>query len=49
MLPVDPATLRNWVADGRIRYIRLPSGQLRFRRSDMEAVLQPIEPTASTA
>lgn len=49
LLDVHGETLRRWVADGWIRHIRLPSGQLRFRRADIAAALTPVEPTASTA
>jgi excisionase family DNA binding protein len=44
ILQVSDETLRRWVAEGRIRHVRLPSGQLRFLRRDLEAVLEPVEP-----
>lgn len=44
LLHVSDETLRRWVDAKRIRHIVLPSGQLRFRRSDIEAALVPVEP-----
>jgi excisionase family DNA binding protein len=44
LLQVSDETVRRWAADGLIRHIRMPSGQIRFRRSDLEAILRPIEP-----
>jgi excisionase family DNA binding protein len=44
IIGVTDETVRRWAADGLIRYIRLPSGQLRFERADVEAVRRPIEP-----
>jgi excisionase family DNA binding protein len=48
VLGVSDETLRRWVEDKRVRHIRLPSGQLRFRRSDLDELLTPVEPTAPT-
>ena len=45
VLGVSDETLRRWVERGKVRYVRLPSGRLRFRRSDLEALLVPVEPT----
>jgi excisionase family DNA binding protein len=44
LLGVTDQTLRNWAEAGRIRHIRMPSGQIRFRRQDIDAVLEPVEP-----
>jgi excisionase family DNA binding protein len=44
LLGVSDETLRRWAADGRIRHIRMPSGQLRFRPADIAAILEPVEP-----
>jgi excisionase family DNA binding protein len=44
LLGVADQTLRNWVEAGRIRHVRLPSGQVRFYRRDVDAVLEPVEP-----
>ena len=49
VLGVSDETLRRWAADGRIRHIKLPSGQVRFRRADLLAVLTPVEPDEATA
>jgi excisionase family DNA binding protein len=46
ILGVDPQTVRRWADDRKIRHIRMPSGQLRFTRTDVEAVLAPVEPAA---
>jgi excisionase family DNA binding protein len=43
-LGVDPQTVRRWAGERKIRHVRLPSGQLRFTRADVEAVLAPVEP-----
>lgn len=45
ILEVSDETLRRWAADGLIRHIRLPSGQLRFERADIDAIRRPVEPT----
>jgi excisionase family DNA binding protein len=44
ILDVTDETIRRWVEAGRIRYIRLPSGQLRFERADVDAIRRPVEP-----
>ena len=44
ILDVTDETIRRWAEAGIIRHIRLPSGQLRFERADIEAIRQPIEP-----
>jgi excisionase family DNA binding protein len=38
---VTPNTVSRWVREGRIAAIALPSGLLRFRREDVEALLTP--------
>ena len=45
LLGVADQTLRNWVESGLVRHIRFPSGQVKFREADIEAILEPIEPT----
>lgn len=49
ILGVSDETLRRWADDKRIRHVRLPSGQLRFRRADLVEALTPVEPTAEGA
>lgn len=39
LLSVTDETVRKWADDGKIAFIRLPSGARRFRRSDIEAIL----------
>lgn len=46
VLGVSDETLRRWADDRKVRHVRLPSGQLRFIRADLDAVLQPVETTA---
>ncbi len=41
LLSVTGETIRRWVELGRIAYIELPSGQVRIRRSDVDAILAP--------
>jgi len=40
MLGVSASTLRRWAYQGKIRYVRLPSGRLRYYRSDIEKILR---------
>jgi excisionase family DNA binding protein len=49
LLGVSDETLRRWAEQGKVRYVRLPSGRLRFRRADLEAILVPVEPTEASA
>jgi excisionase family DNA binding protein len=44
---VSDETVRRWVADGRLRHIRLPSGGIRFEPEDIEAIRRPVEPVES--
>lgn len=43
---VTDETIRRWADAGKLRHVRLPSGQLRFAEADLDAALTPIEPTA---
>lgn len=45
ILGVSSETVRRWADAQLIRHVRLPSGQLRFRRADLDEVLTPVEPT----
>ena len=47
MLDVTPDTVRRWVKEGRLAPVRLPSGRMRFRRSDVEAQLTPDVPAVA--
>lgn len=49
LIGISDETLRRWVERGQITYIRLPSGRLRFRRSDIEAVHEVTEPAQDGA
>jgi len=40
MLRVSASTLRRWAYQGKIRYVRLPSGKLRYYKSDIEEILR---------
>lgn len=46
---VSTDTIKRWEKAGRIESLRTPTGHRRFRRSDVEALLQPATPTARTA
>jgi hypothetical protein len=46
---VSVQTLRNWANAGRVPYVRLPSGQMRFLVSDLDAMIQRVEATEPTA
>lgn len=43
---VSPDTLRRWANAKQIRHVRLPSGQLRFQRGDLDGFLKPVEASA---
>lgn len=49
LLHISDETLRRWADDKRIRHIVLPSGQLRFQRSDIENALVPVDPEPRAA
>lgn len=49
LIGVSDETLRRWVEQRKVRYIRLPSGRLRFRRSDVLALLVVNEPTEAAS
>jgi excisionase family DNA binding protein len=46
---VSDETLRRWAKDEKVRHIRLPSGQVRFRPDDLEELASPIEPTEAAS
>jgi hypothetical protein len=37
-------SLLRWARQGKVPFVRLPSGRMFFRRSDIEALLAPVEP-----
>lgn len=41
-LRVTRVTVGRWARDGRLASIRLPGGTLRFRRSDVDALLDGV-------
>jgi excisionase family DNA binding protein len=41
-LRVDVETVRRWARSGKLRAIRLPSKQMRFLLSDVEAMTSPL-------
>lgn len=41
-LSIDPRTIRRWVAAGKLKAYRAPSGRLRFKRSDLDAAMSPV-------
>lgn len=43
---VTQTTVSRWVASGKLAAITLPSGLLRFRSEDVEALLTPTVRTA---
>lgn len=49
LLSVTEDTVRQWAKTGKLRHVLLPSGQRRFRREDVDAILVPVEPTESIA
>ena len=40
MLEVDPSTIRRWINLGLIEAVKLPSGQYRIRREDVDKLLR---------
>ena len=39
ILGVSAETIRRWAADGKIQAVRLPGGQLRIQRTEIDAIL----------
>jgi len=44
---VGQATVRRWVREGWLEAVALPSGTLRFRADDVDAVFNPPERPAA--
>jgi excisionase family DNA binding protein len=38
---VDPKTVTRWAKAGRLPFVKTPGGHVRFRRSAVEALLNP--------
>lgn len=47
-LGVSPSTVRRWAYEGSIPVVRLPSGRMRFRLADIQALLEPTPSAPST-
>lgn len=41
-LGVTDETVRRWAELKKLAYIELPSGQRRYRQSDVDAILEPV-------
>lgn len=39
---VSTRTLRRWIAEGKVKAYRGPSGRLRFREDDLAAAMTPV-------
>lgn len=48
-LQVSIDTIRRWGEAGRLPMVKTPTGNRRFRRADVEALLVPVDPTEATA
>lgn len=42
-LGVTDETVRRWADAGKLRHVRLPSGQRRYRQEDLDLLLTVIE------
>lgn len=42
-LALHQATLRRWIKDGLVPYVRLPSGRVRLRRDDLSRLTESRE------
>ncbi|MFC5369806.1 helix-turn-helix domain-containing protein [Arcanobacterium bovis] len=49
ILNVTRQTVTRWCSVGRVSYIVLPSGQFRIPRDEVEKILTPVVPSASSA
>jgi excisionase family DNA binding protein len=47
-LDVHPETVRAWVRTGKLKVVKLPSGVMRFRPEDIDAI-ETVQPTADAA
>jgi excisionase family DNA binding protein len=46
---VSPETVRRWARDGLVPAVTLPSGQVRFRREDVENLASAVVPKTAPA
>lgn len=49
ILGVTAESVRSWAKAGRIPFITLPSGQIRIRRSDVDAILAGATPAEAAS
>ncbi len=47
-LRVSTVTVTRWLADGHLVGVKVGPRTFRFRRSDVEALLAPVEPEAAS-
>lgn len=47
LFDVHPETVRRWARTGRLNGIRLPSGRTKYRRSEIDALLESESVRAS--
>lgn len=47
ILCVDPNTVRRWSRDGKLFAIRMPSGIHKYRREDIEAIVNGGTPASA--
>ena len=41
-LGVHPRTVRRWLSQGRLPYVRLPGGERRIPRDVIDGLLEPV-------
>lgn len=49
MLDVKPESVRRWARQGKLPFVQLPSGRMRFRREDVVALLEQKPESESPA
>lgn len=49
ILGVSAEAVRNWTKGGKLDHITLPSGAVRYRRSDIDAILNPPAPAEASS
>jgi len=48
-LEVSEETVREWARRGLLRAVRTPSGRFKFRREDLDAILEDGQPSAAAS